>query len=246
VWFALSVSVSATSKVGGKVAKTFSRTVYDIKLVTTAAGDVIEKKIPRKALFQTVMRKTEVPDPSDSTKKITIEVPQEVEYKANAKAGGKLNKLKDRLLALKRRERELHSQFAPAATKKRDWPVLEDGAPAKPNKQEIAAAQELYGELEAAHFPKAKNIRESDLKFAEQFAKDAGANRQAHWSARGRSEAAGLRSATRAALHFDCAAAPISHCHSFLCCLLHVRHRDFFNDIKEKMLVPKHAWSSTM
>lgn len=183
--------------------KTVSRTVYDVSYVTTKAGHVVEKKVARQAKFQTIMKKQMIADPDDETKQIEVQVPVEVEYKpANTPAGRKLNKLKKKLQALRAREFQLQQRYARAATGKIDWPVLEDGAPAKPDRQQIAMAQELYGELEATSLPKAKNIREDDLAAAAKFAQNAGNNRQA--------------------IH------------------------DFFTDMSEKMLVPEHAWKSTM
>ena len=160
--------------------QTVSRTVYDVNYVPTKAGHVVEKKVARQAKFQTVMKKQMIADPEDETKQIQVEVPVEVEYKPeNTAAGRKLGKLKKKLQALRAREFQLQQRYARAATGKIDWPVLEDGAPAKPDRQQIAMAQELYGELEATSLPKAKNIREDDLKAASDFAKASGNNRQA-------------------------------------------------------------------
>ena len=42
-------------------------------------------------------------------------------------------------------------------------------------------AQELYEELDATQIPKAKNIKEDDLRKAAQFVTDSGNQREAHW-----------------------------------------------------------------
>jgi len=201
---ALTMTVSAESiHPKGKVDKTFVKAVTEVKFVPNARGELVEKKIHRKQLMQRVIQKKLVEDPQDPSKKIEVEVPVEVAFQPNKRAKGKLNRLKNKLKALRQREKELGAAFRRAQSSSRvDWPVLEDGAPAKPDPQQVKMAEELYGELAATQFPKAKNIKEDDLVAAKTFADGAGAQHVANW--------------------------------------------DFFDEIKTKMLVPKHAWGSTM
>lgn len=182
--------------------KLVAKTVYEYKFKKNDEGVLEKIKVPHKKLFQVVNRKTQVPDPTDPSNTITIDVPTEIPYNPNNKAKKKINKLKSRLDALQKREHRLKAAFRRAASKKRDWSVLEDGAPAPPDPQEVAMAQELYGEIEATQIPKAGTIKQSDIDAAREYVVGAGAKREAHWK--------------------------------------------FFDEIKEKMLVPSHAWSSTM
>ena len=174
-------SVKAKAAVGGGAPKLVAKTTYDVKWVPDATGKLVEQKTPKKQLFQVVQKKTQMTDPADPSKKVTVEVPTEVPYVPNRKASGKLAALKKRFQALKKRENQLKHQYAVAHSKMVDFPVLEDGAPAPPDRQQIKMAEELYGELEATQFPKAKNIREEDLNRAAQFVKDSEAGREAVW-----------------------------------------------------------------
>lgn len=193
---------SSSVRVGSSSPRLVAKTSYESKWVTGANGKLIEQKIPKKKLFKVINKKTSMPDPQDPAKSIIVEVPTEVAYQPNRKVNGRVAKLKERYQALKKREHELKAQYASAHSKKVDFPVLEDGAPARPDPQMVKMAEELYGELEATQFPKAVNIRQDDLNRARQFAKDAGANRQQIW--------------------------------------------DFFDEMKQKMLVPSHGWGMTM
>jgi len=80
------------------------------------------------------------------------------------------------------REKELHKEYKDAKRARVDWPVLEDGAPAPPDAQMQAMAQELYGELEATALPRAKSIKEDHIRGARQFSKDVDALRQSWWN----------------------------------------------------------------
>jgi len=180
--------------------KLISRTVYDSKWVKNEeTGQLEERKIPRKQLFQKIVKRTSMPDPKDPTNSITVDVPVEIPYVPNRKANRKLDRLKDRLKKLTRREHALKAQYAQAKSSLIDLPVLEDGAPAPPDAQEIKMANDLYGEIDATQTPKAKTIKQSDLDTAAQVVIGAGAQRDAHWN--------------------------------------------FFEDVKEKMLVPSNGWS---
>jgi hypothetical protein len=108
--------------------------------VTQVTGKLEERKTPKKQLFQVILKKTSMADPSNPSKSITVEVPTEIPYVPNRKASGKLNKLKQRFQRLKKREAELKAQFAQARSKLVDMPVVEDGAPGQAAAMECAAA----------------------------------------------------------------------------------------------------------
>jgi len=200
VLMALISGVSASESAKAKIV---AKTVFDSKWVKNAeTGQLEERKIPRKVLFQKILKKTTMPDPSDPTKTISVDVPVDVPYKPNRFASRKLDKLKKRLKILSKHEKQLKQQYRIAKSNKVDFPVLEDGAPAPPDAQEIKMADELYGEIDATQTPKAKTIKQSDLDTARDYVVHAGAQRDAHWN--------------------------------------------FFEDIKEKMLVPSHGWSMEM
>ena len=127
------------------------------------------------------MKKTSMPDPTDPSKSITVDVPTEVPYVPNKKASSKVAQLKARYQALKKRENQLKAEFDQTHHKLVDHPVVEDGAPAPPDAQMQKMAQDLYDELEATQFHKAKNIRQEDIQRAREFAKGMGANRQQIW-----------------------------------------------------------------
>jgi len=183
--------------------KLIAKTLYDVKFVRNKeTGQVEERKTARKVLYEIVNKKAVVPDPLDPSKTITISVPTEVPYTKNKRSSRKLNKLKKRLEALQKRERHLKSQYKRAHDSLVDHVVLEDGAPAPPDRQQIKMAQELYEELEATQLPKAKNIKQDDLRAARAFVVGAGAQREATWN--------------------------------------------LFDEMKEKLLVPKHGWSMEM
>jgi len=162
--------------------KLVAKTVYNYKFVKNEDGVLEKVKIPRKALFQVVNRKTVVPDPLDPSKEITINVPTQIEYNPDAKSHKKLNKLKKRLHALQRREKQLKAAYVQANSKKVDLPVLEDGAPAPPDRQQIKMAQELYDEIAATQLPKAKTIKQADLENARSMITAVGAQREATWN----------------------------------------------------------------
>jgi len=180
--------------------KLIAKTVFESKWVKNAeSGELEERKIPKKQLFEVVMKSASVPDPTDPANTISVLVPTEVPYKPNRRAHRKLDKLKKRLKALRRREHQLKFQYAKARSSLVDLPVLEDGAPAPPDAQEVKMAEELYAEIDATQTPKAKTIKQDDLDKARAYVVEAGARREAHWN--------------------------------------------FFEDIKDKMLVPSHGWS---
>jgi len=177
-----------------------SKTVFDSKWVKNAeTGAMEERKVPRKQLFQRVMKRTSMPDPTDPAKTISVDVPAEIPYVPNRKANRKLDRLKKRLKSLARREMALKAQYAQAKSSLIDLPVLEDGAPAPPDAQEVKMANDLYAAIDATQTPKAKNIKQTDLDNAAAYVLAAGAQREAHWN--------------------------------------------FFDDVKEKMLVPSDGWT---
>jgi len=175
------VSASETKPLGGSP-KLVAKTTYDIKYVPNkTTGKLQEVKTPKKQLFQVVMKKTKMTDPTNPAKSITVDVPTEIPYVPNRKASGKLQKLKARFQALKKREHQLKAEYASAHSKMIDNPVVEDGAPAPPDPQMVKMAQDLYDELEATQFPKAKNIQEHIIRNARQFAKDSGSIHEKTW-----------------------------------------------------------------
>jgi hypothetical protein len=176
-----SVAAKKAEVAPGQAPKLIAKTTYEVKYVPDASGKIVEQRKPVKKLFQLVNKKVTVPDPSDPTLNIVVEVPTEVAYTPNKKTGAKMQKLKARYLALKKREAELKSQYSQQKSKLNDLQVLEDGAPAPPDAQEVKMAQELYDELDATQIPKAKNIQEHVIRDAREFAKGAGAGRQAIW-----------------------------------------------------------------
>jgi hypothetical protein len=180
---ALSVSALRLDKaaVAKAAPKLVAKTTYESKWIAGKDGKMIEQKTPKKQLFQVIQKKTSMPDPTDPSKSITVEVPTEIPYVPNRKASGKVGQLKARYQALKKRENELKHQYAQAKSKLVDFPVLEDGAPAPPDAQEIEFRNELYGELEATQMPKAKNIQQHILDGARTFVEGAGATREKTW-----------------------------------------------------------------
>jgi len=162
--------------------KLVAKTVYDYKFVKSEDGVLEKVKVPKKTLFHIINRKTVVPDPLDPSKEITISVPTEVPYQPNGKSLQKLNKLKNRLRQLQKRERHLKAAYATAMSSKVDHPVLEDGAPAPPDRQQIKMAQELYDEIAATQLPKAKSIKQDDLASARAMVTAVGAQREATWN----------------------------------------------------------------
>jgi len=191
-----SLELEAAPKI---IAKSVSESKFERDPET---GEMKERRIFKKVLYQIVNKKSQVPDPLDPSKTITIDVPTEVPYTPNKRAGRKLEKLKKRLSALQARERKLKVAYAAATSDLVDHEVLEDGAPAPPDRQQIKMAQELYDEIAATQLPKAKNIRQTDLDAASAYVVGAGAQREAHWN--------------------------------------------LFDEMKEKLLVPKHGWSMEM
>jgi len=161
--------------------KVIAKTTFESKWVTGSDGNLVEQKIPKKSLWKVIMKKTSMPDPTNPAQSIVVEVPTEVPYQPNRKATKKLDHLKKRLSYLRKREKQLRNEYHQAAATTVDNPVVEDGAPAPPDPQEIAMAAEIVGEIEAVHMPKAKNIRQTDLDAARLMARDAGAGRQATW-----------------------------------------------------------------
>jgi len=127
------------------------------------------------------MKKQTFPDPSDPTKSITVNVPIEKEYKPNKKRGSKLQNLKKKFYGLLKKERKLKNKYKAASSKRVDWPVLEDGAPAPPDAQQFKMANDLYGELAAVHFPRAKSITHDVLTTASETSGNLGHTRQALW-----------------------------------------------------------------
>jgi len=177
----LTTNVSASTE-EIELPKLIAKTVYDIKFIKNAeTGELEEKKIPRKELYKVIQKLTSMQDPLDPTKTIQVRVPTEIKYDPNAKSNGKLGKLKKRLDKLQKRERALKKKYVKATSSLVDIPVLEDGAPAPPDRQQIKMAEDLYGELQATQLPKAKNIKQHILDGARTFVKDIGAQREVHW-----------------------------------------------------------------
>jgi len=196
------VCCSADSSEVASKPRVIVKTVFRSKWIRGADGKLVEKRIPKKELYQIIMKKTSMRDPLDPSKTVTVRVPTEIPYKPNRKTGGRIQKLKARFKALRKQEKKLRKKFKRAKSNLNDWQVLEDGAPAPPDAQMQKMAQELYDELGATQLPKAKNIKEKDIQAARDLNGEMGAKRQAWW--------------------------------------------DFFDDMRQKLLVPKHGWSSTM
>jgi len=198
LWMTLSVHADSTAE-----PHIITKTVYNIEYSKNPdTGKIEEREIPEQKTFQIIQQKTQMTDPNDPSKEITVEVPVEVEYNPNRKVNSKLKKLKKKLAKLKKRENQLRGEYHIAKSRRVDFPVVEDGAPAPPDPQLQAIAQELYGELEATRLPLAKTIRQDDLDNARQFILATDGNREAYWK--------------------------------------------MFNKMSEEMLVPSHAWGSTM
>jgi len=182
IFICCSITVSASSEELEALPKLIAKTVYDVKYVKNAeTGELEERQVPRKQLFKIIQKKTSMPDPTDPTKTIEVRVPTEVVFDPNAKASGKLGKLQKRLQKLQKRERALKKKFVKATSKLVDLDVLEDGAPAPPDRQQIKMAEDLYGELQATQLPKAKNIKQHILNDARTFIQGIGAQREIHW-----------------------------------------------------------------
>jgi len=140
------------------------KTVYDTKWsVDPLTGDLKKKKVPREAAFKIVAVKKKVRDPLRPGKFTTITVDKEVPFDPAAKERARLMKLQEKMARLSAREHQMTKQYKEYLEARVDQPVLEDGAPAPPDAQEVEMAQQLYGEIEATGLKKAKSIKEAHI-----------------------------------------------------------------------------------
>jgi len=145
-------------------------------------GKLEARKTPRTQAFRIVAVKKKVADPTKPGKFMTVSVDTEVPYNPTKKAKGPLAKLQEKMARLQVREKALQKQFAEAKEARVDQPVLEDGAPAPPDRQEQEMAQKLYDELEATAAKKAKSIKEDHIRAGRAMIGDVDAKRQAWWN----------------------------------------------------------------
>jgi len=193
------LAIALPLALGSESGRTVTKTTYETKY-ERINGKLEPRQVPVTRHYKVVTEKRTVPDPADPLKTISFDVTKQEEFVPHAAAHAKISKLRQRLSKLRRREKKIKAALDQAHSSKVDHPVLEDGAPAKPDPQMQKYFDEIVGEIEAVHFPKAPNIRQIDIQTARDMANAMGDKRQALWN--------------------------------------------WFDDLTETPLVPKHAWES--
>jgi len=150
----------------GPVGSIESVTKYKSKFVVDPEDPTKVKRvrIAEKVRVKNIEQKIRVRDVEDPHNWVNIYVPRQVEIPDPLAAyREKLDLLKEQVKFLRKHRGELREDLARLRLRKRDWQVVEDGAPAPMFDDERKFFNALYNELKNAQLKPARNIKQVDM-----------------------------------------------------------------------------------